>query len=207
MSDFQQVTKYLDITKTTRDTTVNTKPLSITKARRIKKLFKCFLMPEISGITQIRGVLLAQINFDMGEDFYIQKIIPGWTLTDLLDGAACCIRYREGLNVTRYLMDFTGITSVDNLTKASTTVQAAPYNGELIKRYFSLELWGYAPTGTLAVGPVRFVTSLAELPTSPNQIDYGTEVEGTLYERDDLVVALPEDVPTTYVDAMRWTSN
>lgn len=201
MSNWNQVTKYLDITPTERDTTVNTKPLSITKGRAIRKVFSKFVLEAFSESTFLHGNarLCWQYNVTMPTTFRIRNW--GELRTNLLafNFGSVAIRYRVGTAVTRYI-----------LAQRATNPPLFDmfYSGQEIKPNFVVEIWKI----NLSVGGLvglhsdfTFVTNLATLPSSPD--DDGSVTEAVELVEDDLFHAYPEPIPTPYGEESAWLDN
>lgn len=204
--DFTQVTKYLDITPSSKsDDSTLKQNQGIVASRRIKKIRKYFTMPQITG-PNVRGGMVGQVNYSLTEDFYLTDFIPGFVLSDLLNAVILTIRYRVDTTVYRYRINYLSDTASQTLINSSTGVQAPFYTNELIKKEFVLECWGITPNATFDIGPVDFITSRAVNPSNADELSSSYDA-GTFYDREDLGITFPEPIPTTYPDIAPWNSN
>lgn len=203
--DFQQVVKYLDISPTSvSDDPCLKQNKGIFPTRAITKIRKYFTMPRVTGVN-IRGALLAQVDYALSEDFYLTSYIPHFNITGLENLVILAIRYRIGTTVYRYRIPYTQ-SSEQNLLVSASGLQAPFYTNQLIKKNFVLEFWGIAPFGNFNVGPVDFISSRAVNPTNPDELNRSFDA-GIVYDRTEIGVALPEPIPTEYPLAAYWNNN
>lgn len=210
MSCFGQVTKYLDIVKSSKYAGyLREKYDAIVPTRPIKKLFYSFVLPQSempSGA--VAKCLARQFNYSMPFDFYITEFTPQFSPEGLVVLPIVCIRYRIGTQVFRYRLHYNDKIrpTLDSGLDKIPYVNAPVYNGELIKKNFVIELWSVLTFYTQA-GPTLFQTSVARLPSDANEIEPITGATGVGYARSELVVALPEAIPTIYPSYGPWLDN
>ena len=202
MSDFAQATKYLDITPTTRDLTVNTKPLSLEKARGIRKVFKKFTLESYTESTflHVNARLAWQYNVTMPEAFRITNWgdLRGWL--SYFNFGTIAIRYRVGTDVTRYILY--------QQDAVPFTLNIPWYSGELIEPNCVVEVWDANLSVGGLIGLYRdttFITNLAENPEDAD--DTGTVYEATAREQSALFHTQPETIPTAYGEESAWIDN
>ena len=202
MSDFSQITKYLDLVRASKDTTETTKPLSLTKSRAIKKIFKEFTIPGFPTITfspseRFFKRLVSQVNVSMISNFRIieHTFIPVLNVSPIV-----AIRWRNGNTVTRYSL------SPESLFSTFIGINVPAYTNQLIPRYFVVEFWKRNTLLFLGMPNLTIKTNLYTNPETPEQtsvvIDDITEAE-----RTDLFHAFPEPIPTLYGEDSAWLDN
>lgn len=208
MASFERVVKYLDLRKASKDTTQNTKPLTLYRGRCIKKLNIAFVVPAFNAPNPGYATLFRQYNYTATKDFYVFDVY-GYNPTILV--YAMCIKYRVGNTVYRYRLPVTNNSVSIALYEPllAGAVQAPMYNNEVIKANFCIEFWSSAfPAAIVALAPYYIKTNLIRNPVSASEVSdvIGWSVAETM-ARADLDVAFPEDLPTPYASGSAWLTN
>lgn len=145
---FDRIVKYLDLRRAAKDETLVTKPLSVHKARPIKKVQDTLTIPthvltysEISGYYLPR--LILQYNITVGYEFTFE--FPQLALgSNYTSGCIMMIKWREGTTVTRYMLKVGGFVPIPSLFLTQLLQQFnldQVYDGQRIPSNFVLELW------------------------------------------------------------------
>jgi len=210
-SSFANITRRLDITPATVDTTYD-KTRSISRA--IKKLAYTFVVPatyeELAAPIAVEGCLVQQFNFTAPNYFRLMQHNINLTLPISLHLPLVTVKFRVGTVVTRYILrDTLNGSAVYNNRK----VQAPLYNQEVIAPNFVIEFWSqknnYTPSifgSKINTADSTFTTNLLEIPTSVDELSSPIELSSRL-SRAELAVALPEALPTVYPATNNWLNN
>lgn len=202
MADFSSVTKYLQLTPATVDSERNTKPLTITKTRAIGLLEKqtTLVAHEETGESHTAPSIRFQYNIDAGANCRISNFkqlrnyaIPRYQLRSFL-----CVRYRVGSDVIRY--------HLDSGNAVRYPLSAPLYEGEVLPRYFVIEVWSYFGTTWGLPEDINLNLALLEVPTSPNDIDYETSTVPELVA-SELLITMPAALPIAVDAAGPYESN
>lgn len=129
----------------------------------------------------------------------------------VLPAFVMCIRFRVGNTVTRYRLRPINLGEiVDGLTEPAATlsVQAPFYAGQLIQPNFVIEWWR-SSLGGLAIRSSTYnvKTNILQIPASSDEVSTNALTVQTGVTRDELVVAFPEALPTTYGQVSNWLTN
>jgi len=213
MSDFQQVTKYLDISKTSRDLTVNTKPLSISKARRIQKIpYTIVLVANVVSATpqpRFPAHIVFQYNVTVTLPVRIANygILRTSPASFLIGNTHMCVKWRVGETVTRYRLTEANITSSQELAQ----LDGVPwYAGEEIPENFVIEIWrrAFNPTNPfIVIGLLQDFVIETDRYVLPADAEELTSVLATVEATEDIFSTMPEDIPTVYGENSAWITN
>lgn len=225
---FSRVVKYLDLRKANRDETLVTRPFTLARARVIKKIntvynFELINYPSsTSDFWDIKfPQILAQWNVSAEDDFRILNVADFSDINFLLtfwNMADIAIKYRIGNEVTRYFLKpiiKANGQPVFSLATINWPWYGPRYNGETIRKNFSIELWQIqkAVVNPSVYGFVtdnwdpnynprlkfRLVTSMIRNPTFAEETEHLIEVPVTLGLSDMYVPFDPFlDVPVTF---------
>lgn len=204
-TDFEQVVKYLDIQLVEVDRTLNTKPLTFSLVRRIKKLQEVLVLSEFSeAVTPYPYYKLRwQYNCSLPRDFSILNISPN---IQFLTPHCIVFAYRVDDVKIRYLIDVQHFYSQTNSNKVLPR-RWIPYNGQLIKKDFTIEVWTTDLADTVQIASdYTFFLSRFRNPTSPDEVDTYADIQSTLV-KNELFHALPEPIPTPYGEVSAWKNN
>lgn len=198
-TSWQNITRRLDLNKVEKDTTY---AKSRAKGRCIKKVGTNLIIPAVTYNMddRIQGLYIGQYNYTASSAFKILNVVTPVRL-DGNDIASFYIRYRVGQTTYRYALFNSGLLNV---------VGSALYQQERILPNFVIEIWlGLAPAGPevdTSYSQTTMQLNTLRLPTDADDMGSDLEPVSSVF-RDDLLVAFPEDLPTTYNEACQWLDN
>lgn len=204
-SSFDRVVKYLDLRRASKDTTENTKPLTLVRGRVIKKLQDTLTLPAHTyNIGQVFGYpvprLLFQYNVTVGYEFSLTYIAGAYTKFGQL-----YVKWREGTTVFRYRLNVDDplIVSPDRLAQ-----QNVLYTNQRIKSNCVFEFWLTSTTPTAPMGLTSpLILKLSRLRNPVTADDLGSNANAAeALEIADLGVAIPEDLPYNQAN-IAWLDN
>lgn len=210
-ANFDSVTKYLDRSPASIDTTHVTKPSDRRTSRAIKKINYTFTIPQIqlNAVTlgaPVPGCLVHQLNFTAPLRFKILSM-TGPPLAVLNRFAFIAIRYRVGTTVYRYRLPLTGYSAVEALFDNFKYVQGSKYTNQPILANFAIEIWTILNNQTnINLGPFVVTTGLLRNPVIPEETSDDIDASETL-ARADLEKPMPEALPVAYGDSSCWLTN
>lgn len=205
---FDRVVKYLDLRRASKDTTHNTKPLLLDRARKIKKLQDTLTIPTHTyTYAQVAANyvprLLFQFNVSVGYPF-------SFTFESTLFGGgysvagSLFVKWRVGTTVHRYRLLVGG--SVTNLLAHFNNV----YAGERIPSNCVFEFWLVAPHPILTpsvglIRPLPLTLSRLRNPVTADDLGSNTGL-GAPLEIADLGSNLPFAMPHSQENIV-WLNN
>lgn len=218
MSDFSQVTKYLDRRLVGRATTpldlpnrLRGEPPSGTLARYIRKINTYITTPAFTfdGSARPQGILIFQCNFTVSSDFYVlntPQVLPYAALFTF--PPIVCIKYRIGTTAYRYRLPCEVVSPALNANDYRTQdVQATVYSNELIKKNFTIEFWQKVSNNTVTCPSLEFKLSMLDNPETPNDIENDVLPIESLTRADLVLTINPEVLPTPYISSSYWLTN
>lgn len=216
-TDWQNITRRLDINKSSRDDTYDK---SRTKGRIIKKVPYRIVVPSITynpvtdlglpagfaGLSVI-GSLIATFHFTAPSSFRIlQKVIE--PNVGNRNGVLLAISYRVGTTVTRYqLRNRSESTINDDIMRGLMKVACPLYTNERIQKNFSIEYYSLGITNASVTKlELAIPTSLLAIPADHNEQYVDIECSQVVL-RNEIDEAFPEPIPTTYTQDTTWITN
>ena len=213
MSDFLPVIKHLDISKASKDTTFNVKPLALSKSRAIQKVQDTLTLPAHfyqAGHFPVNypGRLLFQYNVMIGYSFSLKVVTES---VQHCIGGGLFVKWREGNAVYRYRISLAGggIPSTFGQLLSWYGLNNS-YTNQFIKSNCCFEFWvtqlpGFIPYVGL-LNPITFELSKLRNPVDAD--DTGVSI-GTILgpiELANLGINLPINTPYNQ-DNLTWLSN
>jgi len=219
MSDFLPVIKHLDISKASKDTTFNVKPLALSKSRAIQKVQDTLTLPAHfyqAGHFPINypGRLLFQYNVMIGYSFSLKVVTES---AQHCIGGSLFVKWREGNTVYRYRISLAGGGIPTTLQFGQPSFPlftwcniTGAYNNEYIKSNCCFEFWvarlpGFIPYIGL-LNSITFELSKLRNPVDADDIGVGIGTILGPIELAGLGVDLPVAIPFNQ-DNMAWLTN
>lgn len=227
MTSFLSVVKPFSRVLATKDTTVVTKPLSITAVRAIRPIqstltipahIYTYTPPDAAASLATTRRLVFQYNCTASEDFTLTRIpdvrnyAAGPSYPSKIKDGYLVIRYRVGTTCYRYLLHkaVTGFPGQIDDYWGGQIDGFTSYTGQIIKKYFCLEFYStkmnpLAP-GTCGVfSEINYEASPINMPTTADPETFSLATL-SLQELDDLTIALPESFPQSQLN-IAWLDN
>jgi len=235
MSDFNSIQERLDYGLVQQDTTQNTKPLSWSGVRDIKKLRQQIVIPaytfnpyNLLGVSFTFGLIFYQYNYTVSVPFRLSnysqlrtQIQEALVHPFISYQTFLCLRYRTGTIVTRIFLGGGINALIEAQLKMSdfqfyrNCAQFQAFSNQKIPSQFTIEVW----YGTPLIGGVPYSNSAG----LSNAITIQTSLTRNPFSADDnspdmiyptstidfagLSSALPETLPITPDPRGPWNSN
>lgn len=215
-SSWENITRRLDLNKSSRDTTYDKEHLG---GRNIKKIPYTFTIPSITinpitdlglplTFLDVGGILIAQFNYTAPKAFRVLETVvrPNRLDTVAANPVIPTIRFRVGTTVVRY--QFSISASVGELQRRRLKLFCPLYRGEKIQPNFTIEYYliTFAEDISTVYAETQLTTSLLALPNNADELSVDIPCLETV-KRNEIDVALPEALPTPYVASSYWLTN
>lgn len=211
-SSWQNITRRLDINQVERDTTYDK---SRTKGRAIRKVPLVFTIPAqtLTGAWKYK-TLIHQMNCTASRAFKIINIENTYDNEQgIVPSCVMCIRYRVGGTVYRYRIGPSNVNAVAEALVGDalkSAVQTTVYAGQTIQPNFVIEWWHAQAFNffNIKTSTLNITTNRLALPADADELNSDVlTTDATQVERDEITVALPEAIPTTYPASSQWLTN
>lgn len=221
MSDFSQAVKYLDLDRASKDETLNLKPLTLNKARALKKVQDYLTIPAhfyaaADVPDNYPGRMLFQYNVSVGYNFSfsIQPFASPFVEVGAAAGSLF-IKYRVNDTVFRYRLPVGGAI-LTTIQFGQPSIQYLNWNGynnnyvnQIIGANFCIEFWvariDFDPFIGL-LNDITFKLSRLRNPLDADDVGVTTGNVGPALELVDLGVNLPEALPYNQAN-IAWLNN
>lgn len=203
-SDFTRVTKYLDITPSSKSDRSDLKQnKGIFKSRAIKKIPAVVTLAAHTetGVSTAWPRIVFQYNITVGSPFYlsnIDELRSGYVLFRTLERSLLTLRFRNGEAVTRYYIsargDFRG-----------SRFLAETYINQEIPENFVIEVWSVS--GTTWGLNTDLDIKLSQRYNPANADELKRVVATPTIVRDEIFQPMPMPVPIPFGESSAWLDN
>lgn len=219
MSNFTSVIKYLDLDRSSKDETINTKPLTLDRSRAIKKVQDTVTIPaHFYTFAQLPanyvGRMLFQYNVTVGYPFSF--VVEPMHLANRVFGGSMFIKWREGNTVYRYRINAGGaIAVVQQFGQPNTQLFSwfgtnNDYTNQFVGSNCCFEFWLANVTPFFAfIGlkePLTIRLTKLRNPSDPDDLGISVGNISGVLQIADLGVNLPEALPYNQAN-QAWLTN
>jgi len=202
--DFEQVTKYLDITPSSvSDDTSLKQNQGIEKTRRIQKIPAVLTIPAgtFTGVSTAWPRIVAQFNCTVDRPWFVNNIDElrgGAVATRVLLRSFLCLKWRVGETVSRYHLSTRG-------DYTSRKMLADTYINQEVPENFVIEVWSRFGTTWGLNSDLDIKLSWYYNPDYPDELKRTiATAEAT---RDTLFHDMPLELPIPFGEDSAWLSN